>query len=160
MTPVGEMTRFGTKRTGGLALAVASITALAACHGSSGTNAPTQPGAVTQPGSIGEIPAAGTSSGTAGSITYALQPGAVPDWILPMPTASSNTAYNVFNFEWQMWPPLYYAPHGSTPTVDTALSVANAPVWSNGDKTMSITLKRWRWSNGQTLSSKDLLFTF
>jgi peptide/nickel transport system substrate-binding protein len=153
------MTRLGTKRVGGLTLAVASITALAACTGSA-TNAPAQLGAVTQPGSIGEIPAAGTPSGTAGSITYALQPGAVPDWILPVPTASSNTVYNVFNFEWQMWPPLYYAPHGSTPTVDTALSVANAPVWSNGDKTMSITLKRWRWSNGQTLSSKDLLFTF
>jgi peptide/nickel transport system substrate-binding protein len=153
------MSRFGTKRIGGLTLAVASITALAACTGSA-TSAPAQPGAVTQPGSIGEIPAAGTPSGTAGSITYALLPGAVPDWILPMPTASSNTVYNVFNFEWQMWPPLYYAPHGSTPTVDTALSVANAPVWSNGDKTMSITLKPWRWSNGQMLSSKDLLFTF
>ena len=153
------MTRFGTKRIGGLTLAVAAITALAACTGSA-THAPAEPGAVMQPGSIGEIPAAGTPSGTAGSITYALQPGAAPDWILPMPTASSNTVYNVFNFEWQMWPPLYYAPHGSTATVDTALSVANAPIWSNGDKTMSITLKRWEWSNGQTLSSRDLLFTF
>jgi len=160
MTPVGEMTRFGTKRTGGLALAVASITALAACHGSSGTNAPTQPGAVTQPGSIGEIPAAGSPSGTAGSITYALQPGAVPNWILPMPTASTNSVDNVFNFEWQMWPPMYYTPDGSTPTVDSALSAANPPTWSNGDKTMTITVKPWKWSDGQTLSSKDLLFTF
>ena len=25
---------------------------------------------------------------------------------------------------------------------------------------MSITLKPWKWSNGQTLSSKDLEFTF
>ena len=154
------MTRFGTKRIGGLALAVASITALAACRGGSGTNTPTQPGAVTQPGSIGEIPAVGTPSGTAGSITYALQPGAVPNWILPMPTASTNSVYNVFNFEWQMWPPMYYTPDGSTPTVDPALSVANPPTWSNGDKTMTITVKPWKWSNGQTLSSKDLLFTF
>ena len=154
------MTRFGTKRIGGLALAVASITALAACRGSSGTNTPTQPGAVTQPGSIGEIPAVGTPSGTAGSITYALQPGAVPNWILPMPTASTNSVYNVFNFEWQMWPPMYYTPDGSTPTVDPALSVANPPTWSNGDKTMTITVKPWKWSNGQTVSSKDVLFTF
>jgi peptide/nickel transport system substrate-binding protein len=158
------MTRFGTKRIGALALAVAGITALAACSSSgsssSATNTPTQPGAVTQEGSIGAIPAAGTPSGKAGTITYALQPGAVPNWILPMPTSSTNSVYNVFNFEWQMWPPLYYAPKGSTPTVDSALSVANPPVWSNGGKTMSITLKPWKWSNGQTVGSKDLLFTF
>ena len=159
------MTRFGTKRIGGLALAVAGITALAACSSSSGsssssTNTPTLPGAVTQPGSIGQIPAAGTPSGKVGTITYAMIPGAVPNWILPMPNSASNSVYNVFNFEWQMWPPLYYAPKGSTPTVDSELSVANPPVWSNGGKTMSITLKPWKWSNGTTLSSKDLLFTF
>ena len=56
---------------------------------------------MTQPGSIGEIPAAGTPSGTAGSITYALAPGAVPNWILPMPTSATNSVYNVFNFEWR-----------------------------------------------------------
>jgi peptide/nickel transport system substrate-binding protein len=157
------MTRFGTKRIGGLALAVASITALAACSSSSSSSATTSPstnGAITQPGSIGEIPAAGTPSGTAGSLTYALTPGGVPNWILPMPTSATNSVYNVFNFEWQMWPPMYYAPNGSTPTVDPALSVANPPTWSNGDKTMTITVKPWKWSTGQTLTSKDLLFTF
>jgi peptide/nickel transport system substrate-binding protein len=111
------------------------------------------------PGAVGSIPAAGPPSGTAGSITYALTAGGV-DWILPMPNTTFNTVYNVFNFEWQMWPPMYYTPKGSTPAVDSSLSVANAPVWSNGDKTVKITLKPWKWSNGQTMSSKDLLFTF
>src|SRR5580704_12371456 len=160
------MTRFGSKRIGVLALAVASVTALAACSSSSssttsGTTTPTAPpGETTQPGSIGAIPAAGTPSGTAGSITYALPPGAVPNWILPMPTAASNSVYNIYNFEWQMWSPMYYAPDGSTPTVDAALSPVNAPVWSNSDKTMTITVKPWKWSNGQPVTSKDVLFTF
>ncbi len=157
------MTRFGTKRIGGLALAVAGITALAACSSSSSSSSSTTtttPGAVTQPGSVGQIPAAGTPSGKVGTITYALYPGATPNWILPMPTSASNTVFNNFNFGWQMWPPMYYAPDGSTPTVDPTLSAANTPVWSNGDKTMTITVKPWKWSNGQTLSSKDLLFTF
>jgi peptide/nickel transport system substrate-binding protein len=159
------MTRFGTMRIGGLALAVASITALAACSSSSsssGSATPTSttPGAVTQPGSVGVIPAAGTPSGTAGTISYALAPGAVPNWILPMPTSATNSVYNVFNFEWQMWPPMYYAPNGSTPTIDPSLSVANPPTWSNGDKTMTITVKPWKWSNGQTVTSKDVEFTF
>jgi peptide/nickel transport system substrate-binding protein len=158
------VTRFSKKYIGVLALAVASVTALGACSSSSSNSSnhttTTTPGAVTQPGSVGAIPAAGTPSGTAGSITYALPPGAVPNWILPMPTSAFNSVYNVFNFEWQMWPPMYYAPDGSTPTVDPSLSVANAPTFSNGDKTMTITVKPWKWSNGQTVTSKDLLFTF
>jgi peptide/nickel transport system substrate-binding protein len=157
------MTRFGKSRIGGVALAVASLTALAACSSSTSTSSTpttTTPGAVTQPGAVGSIPAAGTPSGSAGTFSYALPPGAVPNWILPMPPSAFNSVFNVFNFEWQMWPPMYYAPDGSTPTVDPSLSPANAPVWSNGDKTMTITVKPWKWSNGQTLSSKDLLFTF
>ena len=154
-------TRFGQVRIGGVALAVAALTALAGTSTShSSASTVTAAGAVTVPGAIGSIPAAGTPSGAAGSITYAMQPGAVPNWILPMPTAVANTVYNIFNFGWQMWPPMYYAPKGSTPTVDSSLSVANAPRWSHGDKTMTITVRPWKWSNGQTVSSKDLLFTF
>ena len=158
------MTTFGKKRIGGLALAVASVTALTACtsSGSSRSATPTSTASETvmPPGSIGEIPAAGTASGKAGSITYALTPGAAPNWILPMTTAATNWAYNVPTFEWEMWRPLYFAPQGSIPAVDPALSLANPPVFSNDGKTMSITVKRWKWSNGQTVSSKDVLFTF
>ena len=114
---------------------------------------------MTQPGSIGPIPAAGTPSGTAGSITYGYLSANAPNWIFPITTAAANTVYNTFVFDWQMWRPLYYYPQGTTITVDQPLSPADPPVWSNGDKTMSITLKPWKWSNGQTLSSKDLLFT-
>jgi peptide/nickel transport system substrate-binding protein len=158
------MTTLGKKRIGGLALAVASVTALAACSSTtssgSATSTSTSPGAVKEPGSVGLIPAAGTPSGQAGSITFALQPGTAPNWIFPITTAAANSVYNVFTFEWEMWRPMYFAPQGSTPTVDEALSPVNAPVWSNGDKTMTITVKPWKWSNGQALSSKDLLFTF
>ena len=149
------------KTIGGLTLAVASLTALAACSSSgSGSASPTSTaGAVTQPGSIGAIPAAGTPSGKAGSITYGYQSSNAPNWIFPITTAAANSVYNSFVFDWQMWRPLYYYPQGTTITVDQQLSPVAPPVWSNGDKTMSITLKGWKWSNGQTISSKDLLFT-
>src|SRR3984957_19800788 len=158
------MARFGKRRISGLALAVAGVTALAACSStsSSGSSSPTSnsPGGLREPGSVGVIPAAGTPSGTARTIGYALQPGAAPNWILPLITAEDNSVYNVLTFEWQSWRPLYFAPQGSTPTVDTALSPVNAPVWSNGGKTMTITVKPWKWSDGQPLTSKDVLFTF
>ena len=160
------MTRFGTKRIGGLALAVAGITALAACSSSSSSSSSATTIAKHQRGDN----AARLDRGDPGRRDAQrdrrldnLRADArrlVPNWILPMPTSATNSVYNVFNFEWQMWPPMYYAPSGSTPTVDPSLSVANPPTWSNGDKTMTITLKPWKWSNGQTISSKDLLFTF
>jgi peptide/nickel transport system substrate-binding protein len=152
------------KRIGGLALAVAGVTALAACSstnsGGSATPTSTAPGAVREPGSVGLIPAAGTPSGKAGSITFALPPGLTPNWIFPITTVATSFGINISLFEWQMWRPMYFTPQGSTPTVDEALSPVNAPVWSDGDKTMALTVKPWKWSNGQPLSSKDLLFTF
>jgi len=153
-------TRFGQVRIGGITLAVAALTALAGTStGHSAASTVTTQGAITVPGAVGSIPAGGTPSGIAGSITYAMLAGAVPNWILPIPTGAANTVDNIFNFEWQMWPPMYYTPKGSALTVDSSLSVANAPVWSNRDKTMTITVKPWKWSNGQTVTSKDVLFT-
>jgi len=41
------------------------------------------------------------------------------------------------------------------------MSLADLPVWSNGDKTATITLKsNYKWSNGQPLTSQDVLFWY
>jgi len=156
------MTRFGTKRIGGIALAVAGITALAACSSSSSSSSSsttTTPGVTTQAGSIGAIPAAGTPSGTAGSITYGYLASNAPNWILPIIPAADNSVYNSFVFSWQMWRPAWFTWNGSSPAVDDSLSPVNAPVSSNGGKTFTMTVKPWKWSDGQTLGAADLAFT-
>ena len=156
------MTRFGTKRIGGIALAVAGITALAACSSSSSSSSSsttTTPGVTTQAGSIGGIPAAGTPSGTAGSITYGYLASNAPNWILPIIPAADNSVYNSFVFGWQMWRPTWFTWNGSSPAVNDSLSPVNAPVSSNGGKTFTMTFKPWKWSDGQTLGAADLAFT-
>jgi peptide/nickel transport system substrate-binding protein len=157
------MTTFGKKGLAGLALAVAGITALAACSSSgSGSASPTasaSPGGTTQPGSIGAIPAAGAASGKAGTITFGYLAADAPNWILPIIPAADNSVYNSFVFQWQMWRPTWFTWNGSSPAVNAPLSVANTPVSSNGGKTMTITLKPWKWSDGQTVGAKDLEFT-
>jgi peptide/nickel transport system substrate-binding protein len=158
------MTRFGTKYIGGLALAVAGITALAACSSSnssssSSTNNNTTPGVTTEPGSIGGIPAAGTPSGTAGSITLGYLAGNAPNWILPIIPAADNSVYNSFVFGWQMWRPTWFTWNGSSPAVNDSMSPVSAPVSSNGGKTFTMTFKPWKWSDGQTLGAADLAFT-
>ena len=157
------MTRTATKRFAGLALAVAGITALAACSSSSSSSGSssttTTPGVTTQPGSIGGIPAAGTASGTAGSITYGYLSADAPNWILPIIPAADNSVYNSFVFGWQLYRPTWFTWNNASPAVDDALSPANAPTSSNGGKTFTMTFKPWKWSDGQTIGAKDMEFT-
>jgi peptide/nickel transport system substrate-binding protein len=157
------MTRTATKRFAGLALAVAGITALAACSSSSSSSGSssttTTPGVTTQPGSIGGIPAAGTASGTAGSITYGYLSADAPNWILPIIPAADNSVYNSFVFGWQLYRPTWFTWNNASPAVDDALSPANTPTSSNGGKTFTMTFKPWKWSDGQTIGAKDMEFT-
>ena len=154
---------------GGLALATVGLLALGACSSSKSTSSTpgaaatggTSNGVTTLPGSIGGIPAGSTAAKVSGgTIRYALLGGATPNWILPMPTGATNSVYNVLTFEMEMWRPLYFVTNGASPQVDTALSPANVPAWSNNGTTMTITLKGWKWNNGQPITSKDLEFTF
>ena len=102
----------------------------------------------TQPGSIGGIPAAGTSSGKAGSITYGYLAGDAPNWILPIIPAADNSVYNSFVLLRQLYRPTWYTWDGSSPAVSDSLSPVGTPTWSNGDKTVSIPIKAWKWSDG------------
>src|SRR5580704_2788471 len=73
----GPVIKFRSKAIGGLALAVASLTALAACSSSSSTSSGgTTAGHVTYPGGIGTIPLAASGAKVkAGTVTWAMQPG-------------------------------------------------------------------------------------
>jgi peptide/nickel transport system substrate-binding protein len=110
------------------------------------------------PGGFGTIPA---ESGTphAGTVSVAELAGAIPTWILPLVTAAANSTANVFDFDYQMWRPLYWPDGGVSAAIDPALSLAQPPVWSNGDKTVTITMNpRYKWSDGQPVSARDVAF--
>ena len=93
-------------KTAGVAVAVASLTALAACSSSihsSTTTTTTTPGSVTVPGGIGAVPlAAANGPKHAGTITWSELPSATPNWIFPVVPGASNSVYNNFTFIWEM----------------------------------------------------------
>jgi peptide/nickel transport system substrate-binding protein len=155
------MMKFRSKAIGGIAIAVASITALAACSSSSSGSSPgkTASGASTVAGGIGSVPAAAAASGKAGTITWGIPPGFTPNWIFPVVTGAENSVGNNFSFIWEMWRPLYWTVNGTDPEVDPSMSIANPTVYSNGDKTVTVSLKSsYKWSNGQPITANDLLF--
>jgi len=136
---------FGKRIVGGITLALAGATVFTA--GSSHA-------AVAASGSSG----AGTAA-QAKVITWAMSPGAAPNWVFPVVPAAGNSVSNVFSFEWNMWRPLYWTDNGTEPAVNPAMSIAAKPVYSNGDKTVTIKLKSsYRWSDGTAVSAKDILF--
>lgn len=159
--------KFISASKGGVILAVAGLAALAGCSssGSSSSTSSTSSGASTSstgaPGAFGSVPAEATGTQHTGTITVAEPPSSAPTWILPIITGAANSVYTADMFEYQMYRPLYWFVNGVEPKQTPSMSLANAPVWSNGDKTVSITLKsNYKWSNGDPITSKDILFWY
>jgi len=148
--------KFASPATKFAVLAIAGATVLAACGKSSTTSGGSTPAGVS--GAFGSAPAAsGTPHG--GTVTVAEPPGATPNWILPIITAANDSVYTVYSFDYEMWRPLWWYVNGVQPKETPAMSLANEPKWSNGDKTVTITLKsNYKWSDGKPLTSNDVLF--
>jgi peptide/nickel transport system substrate-binding protein len=143
------------------ALAVAGATILAACSGGSSSKTTSGTPSTALGGGFGSIPAAAAGPQHTGTVTWAEAPGTAPTWILPLVSSAADSDNDINFFEEQMWRPLYWFGNGVEPTQTPAMSLADAPTWSNGDKTVSITLKSsYKWSDGQPITSRDVLFFF
>jgi peptide/nickel transport system substrate-binding protein len=94
-----------------------------------------------------------------GTATFAEEPGTQPNWIWPFTPITNYSVYNSQYFQWLMYRPLYmFGNNGSSLAVNYSLSLANAPVYSNGGKTVVINMKGWKWSNGETVDAADVMF--
>jgi peptide/nickel transport system substrate-binding protein len=148
------MKRIARHRSKIAAVAVLGAAVVAGCGGSSSV-----PLAAGFGGAFGTVPAAATGPQHAGTVTWA-EPVAAPTWILPLSTAATGVN-DISEFESEMWRPLYWFGNGVQPTETPAMSLARPPVWSNGDKIVTVTLNSsYKWSNGQPVTSRDVLFWF
>ncbi len=134
--------RFRTKIVGGLALAVASLTALAACSSSS-SSTPTSTTTTAAPV-------------TGGTATWAEQASTPPNYIFPFTSSAYISINNISQFQYLMYRPLYWFGNGAQPTLNSSLSLANYPTFS-GNK-VTITLKPYMWSNGTPVTAQDVVF--
>jgi len=126
---------------------------LAAC-----SKAPSSGTVTSTTGAFGEVPAA-TGTPHAGTLTWALSPGSAPTWIFPVTPGADFSVTTTSSFQFEMWRPLYWYGNGVKPVVVPSMSLADTPVYSNGDKTVTIHMKpNYRWSDGQPVTSKDALF--
>jgi peptide/nickel transport system substrate-binding protein len=139
------------RRRGRALLASAGVAALAivAAACSSGSSGSASPGATATAPSGGTPQAGGTA-------TYALPPSTIPNYIFPFDSSTYFSVVNAEYFQYLMYRPLYWFGNGASPTLNTSLSLAEAPQY-NGN-TVTIKLKGWKWSNGETVSASNVLF--
>ena len=109
------------------------------------------------PGSGGKTSGGKPISG--GTVTWAELPSSPANWIFPFMSLAYFSVPNSQDFQYLMYRPLYwFGGENTQPTVDYGLSTANAPVYSNGGKTITISMKGWKWSNGETVGANDVVF--
>src|ERR1700722_8899353 len=104
----------------------------------------------------------GSGSGTTGArqqggtAVWAEPPSTTPNYIFPFTSSAYISVINASNFTNLMYRPLYWFGDGAQPLLNNSLSLANPPV-RNGN-TATITLKKYKWSNGQTVTATDVMF--
>ncbi|MGH3396744.1 MAG: peptide ABC transporter substrate-binding protein [Streptosporangiaceae bacterium] len=98
------------------------------------------------------------SGGSGGTVTVAYLPGTQPVDIFPLFPAADDTTQEIFWFVEQFWRPLYWFGQDGSLSYNPALSLAQAPKFSNHNKTVSITLKNWKWSDGKPITTADVRF--
>jgi peptide/nickel transport system substrate-binding protein len=128
------------KRFAAVALAAVGVLTAAGCAGSSGGG-----------GSAGMS----TNNNT---VTFAETAGFTPNFIFPFEDAAHFGTWNSDQFSYLLYRPLYWFGDGESPTVNYPLSVATAPVFSSDSKTVTVNIKSWKWSNGETVNASDVMF--
>jgi peptide/nickel transport system substrate-binding protein len=99
---------------------------------------------------------AGTTPVSGGTAVFAEPPASTPNYIFPYSSSTYCSDINSFDFQYQMYRPLYWFGNGAQPTVNHSLSLANQPAFS-GTK-VTITLKNYKWSNGTPVTAQDVMF--
>jgi peptide/nickel transport system substrate-binding protein len=104
-----------------------------------------------------------SSSGTpvkGGTVTWALPAGITSNYIWPFAAITQSSVYNSNQFQWLMYRPLYMFGNNTNSDVgiNYPLSPALQPVYSNGDKTITLTMKGWKFSNGEPVDADSVLY--
>ena len=106
----------------------------------------------------GSSPSSGSVDNAKKSIYFAEGPGANPNYIFPYMGCAYFSVANINQFQFLMYRPLYWFGLGSSTAVQYPLSPGNQPTFSNGNKTITLTLKGWKFSDGQTVDAQSVMF--
>lgn len=93
-----------------------------------------------------------------GTVTVADSSRGAPTYIMPFVASEYNSVTDI-EMQSQLWPRLYtIGTANSSAQLNSSLSLASAPVYSDGDTVVTVKLKSYKWSDGSALSARDITF--
>jgi len=108
--------------------------------------------AVIGPSAFATVPAI-----PSGTVAFAEAPGANPNFIFPYLGCAYSSVNNINQFQMLMYRPLYWFGLGGSAKFVPSLSLADRPVFSHGDRTVTITMKGWRFADGQVVNASSVM---
>jgi len=103
------------------------------------------------------VPVTGAAT-PASTITVAEAPGASPDYIFPFASCLNDSPNNIGQFQQLMFRPLYWFGVGQSAAESPALSLAKQPVYNKVNTSVTITMKGWRFADGQVVNAQSVMF--
>jgi peptide/nickel transport system substrate-binding protein len=91
-------------------------------------------------------------------VSWACHVGFPPSTIFPFTPPERVGIRNLLEFQALMYRPLYWLGKDGQPGVDYDLSLAYPPEWSEDGRTVTVTLKPWKWSDGETINADNVMF--
>jgi len=98
----------------------------------------------------------GTTPVKGGTAVWAEPPSSVPSYIFPYVDSSNISNLNLFDLQYLMYRPLYWFGQNGQPEPNKSLSLANPPVVSG--RNVTITLKHYMWSDGTPVTAQNVMF--
>jgi peptide/nickel transport system substrate-binding protein len=127
--------------------------------GGSGSSSASTPTSVPTAGPGLTAPTTGSGAKVSGGTVYFTEGSdATPNYIFPMYTFAVCSTTNADQLMNMLYYPLYTYGENYRPTVDYNHSIGQAPQVSDGGKTYTIKLNPYKWSNGETVTARDLVF--
>jgi peptide/nickel transport system substrate-binding protein len=104
------------------------------------------------------LSSASPASTASNTITFAEGAGAAPNYIFPYLSCQYFSVATLSQFQELTYRPVYWFGTPGSSAVDFNLSPAKAPVFSNGNKTITINMKGWKFADGQTVDAESVMF--
>src|ERR1700730_2919148 len=93
-----------------------------------------------------------------GVVTWACNPGFPPAVIFPFSPPERFGTRNLYEFQALMYRPLYWLGRGGGIGIACDLSIGEDPEWDSDGRTVTVRIKPWRWSNGETVCADNVIF--
>ena len=99
-----------------------------------------------------------SSAKAGGTVSMALPPSTVVNYIFPFMGLQFFSVYNISYMQQLMYRPLYWFGRGTSPALNPLISLASLPKYSKNNTVVSFTLKPYKWSNGESVTAQQVVF--